>query len=297
MKTKVLLITAMVFCFLCGETVAQEKEKTRERKERILGKNSETGNKESFEERKASSVKERLFNGDKEKKGDEVKSEKFKKTKVEKADSTLHYKHLSDSLLQVLEDRNRVIESLKKELETEVAKTVESTGKERELMILISGMEKEIGELKAKESSIDTNIVRLANRWLFEKFDKVAVKEAIELFDKVCDGEWKNKYYVVRDLLSIYEESYGEFQQILREAQNDSDRTETLGFVCDDYKNKYKQRIESMSYYIKYHSVDADWCIVYLSNKIDEALKLLGKHSESNTVDFSSIIDNEFFLQ
>ncbi len=234
----------------------------------------------------------------KERKSDECdKVNKLKKSKVENTDSTQFYKHLADSLLQVLNDRHLFIEYMKRKEMEDSLKVINLENNEKELLLLISEKDIIIEDLKANVSSVDTSIVKLANRWLFEQYDGDAVNDQITFFDNVCSSELKKKYYVVRELLSIYEECYREFQMILNDAQNDRDRIQPFSFVCEDYRNRYIDRIKNMPYYKKYHEDSAEWCIVYLSESIDKVLEIIGNHSENNFADFSLLIDEEFLQQ
>ena len=158
------------------------------------------------------------------------------------------------------------------------------------LLNVISRKDKEIATLKANIGFVDTCMVKLANRWLYEPFNKEDVDEAITYFDRIYSTSLKKELSIVQELLQNYESSYREFQSILKQAQGDIDRESP--FVCEDYKNKYTQRIESMSYYLKYYK--GDWNIRYLNEQITEALERLKNHSDSKPADFVSLIDPNF---
>lgn len=108
--------------------------------------------------------------------------------------------------------------------------------------------------LKSNIGFVDTCMVKLANRWLYEPFDKADVDEAISYFDRIYSSRLKEDLSIVQELLYSYERSYREFQSILRQAQSDIDRESP--FVCEEYKNKYIRMIESMPYYLKYYNAD-----------------------------------------
>ena len=97
----------------------------------------------------------------------------------------------------------------------------------------------------------------------------------------------RSELSVVQKLLKNYESAYMEFQTILKQAQNDIERTSPFG--VDEYKEKYIRRIQTMSYYIQYY--ESDWNIRYLNEKIKEALSCLQTHSAEKPADFSSLID------
>lgn len=151
----------------------------------------------------------------------------------------------------------------------------------------ISNRDKEIAELQAYIGFVDTCMVKLANRWLYEKFDKERVKEAISYFDRIYDSRLKEDLSIVQKLLRNYESSYMEFQSILRQAQGDIERTSPFG--VEKYKERYISKIQSMTYYIMYY--ENDWNIRYLNEKINDALDRLQNHSDIKFADFSSLID------
>lgn len=151
----------------------------------------------------------------------------------------------------------------------------------------ISTKDNEILKLQSNIGFVDTCMVKLANRWLYEKFDKESVNEAITYFDRIYNKNLKGKLSIVQKLLRNYESAYREFQYILKQAQDDNERTSPFG--VEGYKEKYIRRIQSMSYYIQYY--ESDWNIKYLNGKIKEALDRLQNHSAEKLANFSSLID------
>lgn len=147
--------------------------------------------------------------------------------------------------------------------------------------------DKEILQLRSNIGFVDTCMVKLANRCLYEKFDKRSVDEAITYFDRIYNSELKSKLSIVQKLLRDYEPAYREFQTILKQAQNDIERTSPFG--VDEYKEKYIQKIQTMSYYIQYYK--SSWNIRYLNEKIEEALNRLQTHSDKKPANFCSLID------
>ena len=151
----------------------------------------------------------------------------------------------------------------------------------------IETRDNEILRIQSNIGFVDTCMVKLANRWLYEKFDKESVDEAITYFDKIYNNELKNELSIVQKLLRDYEPAYREFQSILKQAQDDIERTSPFG--VDDYQEKYIRRIQTMSYYLQYY--EGDWNIRYLNDKIKEALDRLQTHSDKKPADFNSLLD------
>ncbi len=151
----------------------------------------------------------------------------------------------------------------------------------------ISNRDREILKLQSNIGFVDTCMVKLANVWLYEKFDKKNIDEAITYFDRIYNSNLKSEFSVVQKLLRSYESAYRDFQSILRQAQNDIERKSPFG--VDEYKDKYIRMIQSMSYYVEYYK--KDWNIRYLNERIKEALDRLQNHSDSKFADFSSLID------
>ena len=151
----------------------------------------------------------------------------------------------------------------------------------------IETRDNEILRIQSNIGFVDTCMVKLANRWLYEKFDKESVDEAITYFDKIYNNELKNELSIVQKLLRDYEPAYREFQSILKQAQDDIERTSPFG--VDEYKEKYIRRIQTMSYYLQYY--EGDWNIRYLNDKIKEALDRLQTHSDKKPADFNSLLD------
>ena len=138
------------------------------------------------------------------------------------------------------------------------------------LMLVIRNKEKEIAKLQGNMGFVDTCMVKLANRWLYERYDRAAVKEAISYFDRIYSANFKQEYSIVQELLKQYESSYRDFQTILKKAQADFDRENP--FACDDFRSRYIRMIENMYYYTKYYN--SDWNIRYLNEQIAEALEM-----------------------
>lgn len=151
----------------------------------------------------------------------------------------------------------------------------------------IETRDNEILRIQSNIGFVDTCMVKLANRWLYEKFDKESVDEAITYFDRIYNNELKNELSIVQKLLRDYEPAYREFQSILKQAQDDIERTSPFG--VDEYKEKYIRRIQTMSYYLQYY--EGDWNIRYLNDKIKEALDRLQTHSDKKPADFNSLLD------
>lgn len=135
---------------------------------------------------------------------------------------------------------------------------------------------------------VDTCMMKLCNRWLFEKYNKEAVDDAIKYFNRIISPQLKETYSVVLNLLSEYEKSYFTFQKIMKSAQSDSRRY--LETRREEYATYYIGEIQNMEYYKKYYH--RNWNIRYLTNQIKSALEMLEKHkSTDKTADFSSFID------
>ena len=216
-------------------------------------------------------------------------------------DSLQFYKDLVVALTAELDERDSIaiekmgqMEAMKEMMKEDSIKIFSFEAKEKELMQAIENKDKEIAVLRSKEAAVDSGILRLANRLLFEKFDKAAVEDGMEFFSKICTGDLKEKYSIVMELLTMYEGVYLEYQRILKKAQNDGDRTDAYSFAIGPYKSKYIEMLKSMPYYKSYCVGDADWCIVYLNMDIEKALRMLEKHSKDSPADFSSMIDPRF---
>ncbi len=158
------------------------------------------------------------------------------------------------------------------------------------LSLIIANQEKTIATFEANVGFVDTCMVKLANQWLYEPYNKADVDEAIAYFDKIYSKRFKDKYSVVQTLLINYETWYSEFQAILKIAQADSDRRNP--FEIDGYKAKYINSLKSMPYYIECY--DNKLNVKYLKNQVTRALNILQKHSDDNYADFSDLIDPNF---
>lgn len=163
------------------------------------------------------------------------------------------------------------------------------------LLEILNIKEKEIDKIKIENTKlrsnigfVDTCMVKLANRWLYEKYNKSDVDEAIKYFDRIYSSKLKDELSIVQRLLRDYERSYKDFQFIIQQAQQDIDRENP--FAVDSYKEKYIHKIKSMLYYMQYYN--EEWNIRYLNEQINRALDLLNNHSGNKQADFSYIIDN-----
>jgi hypothetical protein len=155
------------------------------------------------------------------------------------------------------------------------------------LINLIDNKDQEIENLKERIYFADTCIVKLSNLRLYLPFNKEKVNEAIKSFDKIYSSKLKEDMSIILTLLKNYEHYYKEFLSIIEEAQKD-DKNRNNIFNIEDYKNKYKYKIENMSYYINYYN--GDWKIIYLNKQIDKALKILEEHSDSKIANFNFLI-------
>lgn len=145
----------------------------------------------------------------------------------------------------------------------------------------------EIAYFQRYAGFLDTCMVKLANRWLYERFDKEAVDEAISYFDWIYSDRTKSDLSIVQRLLKDYEKSYKEFQSILRAAQDDVERESP--FAIDGYRKRYLDRLADMEYYRQYYN--SDWSIRYLDRQIDDAMEILENHSDTKPADFGPLID------
>ena len=221
--------------------------------------------------------------------------EKSDKNLVENVDSL---RLIVDSLRSELLYRDsitnanaKLIESIKQNAKQDSMRFIVKASREKDsLLLVIRNKDREISNLQAKMGFVDTCMVKLANRWLYERYDRTAVKEAISYFDKIYSTDFKQEYSIVQDLLRNYESSYREFQTILKRAQADLDRENP--FACDDFRNKYIRMIENMFYYTKYYK--SDWNIRYLNEQIAEALERLKNHTDKKFADFSYLVDPNF---
>lgn len=177
-----------------------------------------------------------------------------------------------------------VVEDLKEAIKTDsvrVGTVLDS------LQTEIAERDAEIMDFQQYAGFLDTCMVKLANRWLFEKFDKEAVDEAISYFDWMYSSQMKSDLSIVQRLLKDYEKSYKEFQSILKEAQSDIERESP--FAVDGYKKRYLDRLAGMGYYKQYYN--SDWSIRYLDKQISDAIEILENHSDTKPADFTSLID------
>lgn len=210
-----------------------------------------------------------------------------RKDKKEKTEQKVEIKSSQDSS----EIYKKKWEELKLELDSFKSLNLKHVKELDSFRLKVEKQDEEIKALKSEQGFLDTCMVRLANRWLFEKYDKVETERAISYFDKVYSSKLKDKYSIVQELLRNYESSYREFQTILKEAQNDRDRTNKF---ADDksYRLKYENKIKSMFYYKTYYN--SDWNIRYLNGEIKRAINVLKKHTKDYPADFDSLIDRDF---
>jgi len=152
---------------------------------------------------------------------------------------------------------------------------------------LVSVKDAEIEKLTEERAFVDTCMARLANRWLYEKFNEQDVNEAISYFNKILSTQLRRDRSVILELLTNYKSSYMGFQSILQSAQRDPDRENP--FSVADYKARYISKIESMPYYVRYYN--ESWNIRYLNERITIALERLQAHSDAKPADFSDLID------
>lgn len=220
---------------------------------------------------------------------------KIERDKIENVDSI---KYVADSLRRELSHRDsiananiKLIDSIRLSVKQDSMRMIVRANRQKDsLMLVIRDKEKEIAKLQGNMGFVDTCMVKLANRWLYERYDRAAVKEAISYFDRIYSSKLKEGMSIVQELLRDYERSYREFQSIIKEAQSDIDRESP--FACDEYRNKYKRKIENMMYYWKYYK--KEWNIRYLNEQIDQAVQIINNHENGKFADFSSLIDLNF---
>ena len=186
-----------------------------------------------------------------------------------------------------------LVDSLRQKHQADSLKMAMAISRERDsLTAEIKRKDEMIAGFEAKINYVDTCLLKFANRALYERFDREAVNDAISYVDRIYSSGFKQEYSIVQKLLREYERSYKDFQQILREAQDDDDRINKLTFVVEEYKKRYIQEIKGMNYYKRYYG--GDWNIRYLNGQIDDALKMLGIHSIEKPADFTPLIDSNF---
>lgn len=212
-------------------------------------------------------------------------------------DNSDSLKYLVDSLYKVLLYNDsisavnmRIVDSLKKQVYNDSLRIVSINRQVDSLLNLLGIKNKELIKLKSNMGFVDTCMVRLANRWLYEPFSVEDVNEAISYFDRIYSNKLKNDLSIVQELLKNYERSYREFQAILRSAQEDPNRESP--FACAEYKQKYIQQIKDMTYYWKYYK--KDWNIRYLNEQIDRAIEILNNHEDGKYADFILLMDPNF---
>lgn len=220
---------------------------------------------------------------------------KSNKERIENIDSI---KLVADSLHRELVRRDSVscmninlIDSIRSNAKRDSFRITVAANRQRDsLLNVIRLKDREITILKANTGFVDTCMVKLANRWLYERFDKADVDEAIKYFDRIYSSKFEEEMSIVQELLHNYERSYREFQSIMKEAQSDIDRESP--FACEQYRDKYKGKIENMMYYWKYYK--EEWNIRYLNEQIDKAIQIINNHKDGKFADFSTLIDPNF---
>lgn len=220
---------------------------------------------------------------------------KSNKERIENVDSI---KLIADSLHRELVRRDSVshvniklIDSIRSNAKQDSLRLTVAANRQRDsLLNIIRLKDREITTLKANTGFVDTCMIKLANRWLYERFDKADVDEAIKYFDRIYSSKLKEEMSIVQELLRNYERSYREFQSIMKEAQSDIDRESP--FACEQYRDKYKRKIENMMYYWKYYK--EEWNIRYLNEQIDKAIQIINNHKDGKFADFSTLIDPNF---
>jgi hypothetical protein len=134
-------------------------------------------------------------------------------------------------------------------------------------------------------------MVSLANRWLYEKYDRQAIQKAKTYFDRIYSTRYKEKYAIVQELVNCYETAYVELQEILHEAQMDKMRSHMAFLLSpESYKDKYLKKLKGMSYYKKYYHTE--WNILYMDELIDFAIESINNHCKDKPADFSLILDS-----
>ncbi|MDE6985783.1 MAG: hypothetical protein K2P55_02310 [Bacteroides acidifaciens] len=216
---------------------------------------------------------------------------KSNKERIENVDSI---KLVADSLHRELVRRDSVLRvniNLIDSIRSNAFRLTVSANRQRDsLLNIIRLKDREITTLKANTGFVDTCMVKLANRWLYERFDKADIDEAIKYFDRIYSSKLKEEMSIVQELLRNYERSYREFQSIMKEAQSDIDRESP--FACEQYRDKYKRKIENMMYYWKYYK--EEWNIRYLNEQMDKAIQIINNHKDGKFADFSTLIDPNF---
>lgn len=180
-----------------------------------------------------------------------------------------------------------VVDSLKSIIKMSGALVASKNSQIDSLISIISSKDVEIKRLTEERAFVDTCMARLANRWLYEKFNERDVNEAIDYFNRILSTQLRRDRSVILELLKNYKSAHNSFQTILLAAQRDPDRENP--FSVSDYKSVYKSRIQSMPYYTKYYN--GSWNIRYLNEQIKIALDRIDAHSDTKPADFSDLID------
>ena len=184
-----------------------------------------------------------------------------------------------------------LVDSLRQKHQADSLKMAMGISRERDsLLTEIKRKDEMIAQYEAKMNYVDTCLLKFANRELYERFDREAVNDAISYVDRIYSSGFRQEYSIVQELLRAYERSYEDFQQILRQAKDDPERTSP--FAVERYKDRYIQKIKGMEYYKRYYG--GDWNIRYLNGQIDDALEMLENHSGKKHADFSPLIDPNF---
>ena len=198
-----------------------------------------------------------------------------------------------DSLLKARESELTSIESDKDSLQLLISQ-LDVSSFEQQIASrdsLLQVKDGEIAVLKEREGFVDTCMVSLANRWLYEKYDRQTIQKAKTYFDRIYSTRYKNQWAIVQELVNCYETSYLELQKILHEAQSDDMRTRMAFLLMpDSYKDKYLKKIKDMSYYKKYYHTE--WNILYMDELIDFAVESIKNHCKDKPADFSLVLDS-----
>lgn len=188
---------------------------------------------------------------------------------------------------EIVSRDNVVIDSLMTLIRQRDSVTMVQNTKIDSLRRILSVKDAEINRLTKERAFVDTCMARLANRWLYEKYNEKDVNSAIEYFNKILSTQLRRDRSIILELLKNYKSAYWDFQSILVSAQQDPDRTDV--FCVPEYKEKYLSRIKSMSYYRQYYN--ESWNIRYLNERIKMSIDRLNAHSDEKPADFSDLID------
>lgn len=170
----------------------------------------------------------------------------------EKSDDSQNYESTLKNLRDSLEQKDRQVESLVKQL-----------------------------------SSLDMVRLRYANGRLQMPYEQKKIKEAIELFDGIQDASLKDQYQEVREWLSQYEMYMRDVNTTLSSLQNDSRRTDKFKF--EDWKRYAINEIND-NFYVR-NSTGHQFTILYLDGIISSAKKRIQTSGSKPSVDFSDLLE------